>query len=161
SVVAAGQKVLNNGANRAVAFARIGIVGVVFGRVPLGVFDVDMDDEWFDVGVEFPRVLFAPGLGLAAVIVENWIGGIEEPFEAGDIVEEFEGKGPAHTAVVHAVFVDGLNAGVEEHFGDFAQAAEAFLFHLIFAVAHGKAHDANKFCAELLHARNGAFGFSE
>src|SRR5438874_11392120 len=98
TVIAAGQKVFDDGTNRAVAFAWIAIVGVVFGRVPFGVFDVDMDDEWFDVGVELPRVLFAPGLGLAAVIVENWIGGIEEQFEAGDVVEEFEGKGPAHTA---------------------------------------------------------------
>ena len=73
-----------------------------------------------DVLPILPRILFGPGLWLGAVSVEDGVGGIEDPLEAGDVLEQFDAVLPAHAAVVHAVFVNRLQAGVEEALGDFA-----------------------------------------
>ncbi len=107
--------------------------------------------------------MFAPGFGFGAVVVEDGVGGVEDEFEAGDFLKEFEGEGPAHAAVVHAVFVDGLDAVVAEELDDVAEFAEAVFGALVgvFAGADGVAHDADEFRAEALHAGDAAFGFGE
>ena len=68
---------------------------------------------------------------------------------------------PAHAAVVHAVLVDGLEAGVQEAVGHFLHAAEDLGGNLVFVIARLEAHDADVFGAEALHAGDGAFDLGE
>src|ERR1051325_7590267 len=124
-------KVGENIADAAHAFAGHVVVGVIFGGIPGGIFNVDMRDVRPDMRVEFPGILFAPGFGFGTIVVENWIGRIENEFEAGNFFEEFERERPAHTGVVHAIFVHGLNAVIEEEFCDFAKFAETIFGALI------------------------------
>src|ERR1041385_8452324 len=90
------------------------IVGIVLGRIPNGILYMHMHDPWLYVSIELPGILFGPRLGLGSVLVENRIGGVKNPFKAGNIFQKLQGKRPAHAAVVHAVFMDGLNSGAKE-----------------------------------------------
>ena len=60
--------------------------------------------------------------------------------------------------------MDGLDAVVQEHLDENAQAAEPFLLHLVVGLAVVKtreAHDADELGSEAFHARDGAFRFRE
>ena len=119
-VVAVCYGVLQNVADASVALAGEGVVGVVFLVDPDAVLDVYVGGVFADFLPILPRILFGPGLWLGAVSVEDGVGGIEDPLEAGDVLEQFDAVLPAHAAVVHAVFVNRLQASVEETLGDFA-----------------------------------------
>ena len=63
---------------------------------------------------------------------------------------------PAHAAVVHAVFVNRLQALIEEALGDFAQSLEDELGRFVGIIGRLETHDADELGAESLHARDGA-----
>ena len=109
-----------------------------------------------DVLPVLPRILLGPRLGLGAVLVEDRVGGVEHPLEAGNFLEQLDAVLPTHAAVVHAVFVNGLQALIEEAHGDFAQSLEDELGCFVGIVGWLKAHDAYELGAEALHARDGA-----
>lgn len=144
----------------ALAFARVVVVAIVF-RGDVGrVLDVDVRDVVADVFPELPRVLAWPGFGFGTIGIEDRIACVENPFETGTFVEQIEAVLPTHAAVVHAVFVHGREAVVDEHVGDFADTFENFARDDGFVVAGFIAHDADVFGAELLHPRDAAFDFA-
>ena len=155
-VVAVGQGVAQNVPDAALSFAGEVIVGVVFLVHPGAILDVDVRGVFPDVLPVLPRVLLGPRLRLGAVGVEDGVGGVEHPLEAGDFLEQLDAVLPAHAAVVHAVFVNRLQSLVEEARGDFAESLEDELGRFIRVVGRLEAHDANVLGAESLHARDGA-----
>ena len=68
---------------------------------------------------------------------------------------------PAHAAVVHAVFMHGRDAGIEEASRDFPHPVEAFLLHLIFAVTLLVAHHPDKLGPQSLHPGDGPLHLGE
>ena len=84
-VVAVCYGVLQDVADASVALAGEGVVGVVFFVHPDAVLDVYVGGVFADVLPILPRILFGPGLWLGAVSVEDGVGGIEDPLEAGNI----------------------------------------------------------------------------
>ena len=133
----------------------------VFGWVD-AVLDMDVDDVLFHFFVKLERVLPREGLFFRAVFLENGIGGIEDELEAGDFFDKTKGVVGGKASPVHAVFVDGLEAGVGEAGVDFAEATEAFGFVLIISPRFlGIGHDADEAGAEAEHARDGAVDFGE
>ena len=70
--------------------------------------------------------------------------------------------GTGEATPVHAVLVSGDQAGVREAGGDFAQAAEAFLFVLVFSPwLLGVGHDAHNLRSQSLHTGDAALDFTE
>ena len=156
TVVAAGQQVLNHRPHRALALTRHGVVGVLARRVPARVLDVDVKDVRLHLGIELPGVLLGPRLGLRAVGVEDGIGRVENQLETGRLLQQFQRVLPAHAAVVHAVLMDGLEAGMEKHLRDLAHAGENLGGNGCFVIARLEAHHPHVFCAEPFHARDAA-----
>ncbi len=120
-----------------------------------------MGDVVADGGPKLPSVLAGPGLRQLSIGIENGVRGVEDPFESGAFFKDFECVGGAHAAVVHAVFVDWLEAGVEEHAGDFADAFEHDGRCGGLRFAGFEAHDADEFGAQFLHAGDGTADFVE
>ena len=114
-VVATGEGVLENVADAALAFAGPVVVGVVLGRVPSGVLDMDVCDMIANGEPEFPRILLGPGLRFGTIREENGVPGVEDPLKVGNFFQQFQRVLRAHATVIHAVLVNGLDAGVEEH----------------------------------------------
>ena len=114
-----------------------------------------------EVSPKFPRVLFGHGFGFAAVIIENRIGRIKDPFETRNIFQQFQSVLPTHAAIIHAVFVDRRDAGIQEAFGHFAQSMEAFLLQLILFLANRIAHDTDILAFKSLHAWDCPFHFGK
>ena len=79
-IIAASQRVAQDVAHSSLTFAWPVVVGIIFGGIPRGVLDVNVQDVIANVGPEFPRILAWPGLGLVAVTIEDRIGGVEDPF---------------------------------------------------------------------------------
>jgi hypothetical protein len=161
AVIAPVQGVAKDVADAALPFAGPVVIGVVFRGIPGGVLDMDMGDAITDLGPELPGILTWPGAGLGAVRIEDGVGGVEDPFEARHLVEEFERVSRAHAAMVHAVFVNGLKAGVEEDARDLLNPLYDLGRDPILVVVRFEAHDADVACVEALHARDGAMNFGE
>ena len=86
-VITMSQGVGNNVTHSSMTFAGPVVIGVILGRVPGGVFDMDVDDVIADVLPKFPGILLGPRFRLGAIRVEDGIGGIEYPFKAGTFIE--------------------------------------------------------------------------
>ena len=125
------------------------------------VLDVDVRGVIAHVLPEFPRALHAPRLFAAAIGIKNRVSGIEHPLEPRHFLQQFLGMLPAHTAVVHAVFVHGLQTRIEKTFCHLADALEHFRRRHRAIVGGLKGHDPHKLRAQPLHARNGAFHFGK
>ena len=67
----------------------------------------------------------------------------------------------AHTAVVHAVLVNGRDAGVEEAVGHRFYAVDDELRNGVDVGSRLEAHDAREFAAHLLHARDATIHLSD
>jgi len=113
SLVTASQRVGKNVSHAAFTFARPIVVGVLFGGIPGGILDMDMDNMVGMCSQNSQASCLGQGLGLTDP-VENGIGGIENPLKPGAFVEELQAMLPAHASVVHAVFVHRLQAGHPE-----------------------------------------------
>ena len=61
--------------------------GFALGRIG-AVFDMHVDDVFFDGAVEFERVLPGEGFRFGAVALEDGVGGVEDEFETGDFFDE-------------------------------------------------------------------------
>ena len=68
---------------------------------------------------------------------------------------------PAHAPVIHAILVDRLQAGIEEHVGHVFNAAKHRHRGFVFVIAWLEAHDANVFGAQAFHSRDGALDFGQ
>src|SRR5262249_33657289 len=128
---------------------------------PCSVLDVNVDDMVADMGPEFPGILPRPGLRSATVGIENGIRRIENPLEPGNILNQLERVPPAHTAEIHAVLVDGLDAGIEKAFSDLSHAMEYLGWRFLVRVSGFIAHDPNELALEALHAGDRPVNFSE
>ena len=107
-VVAVCYGVLQDVADASVALAGEGVVCVVFLVHPDAVLDVDVGGVFADVFPVIPGILLGPRLGLKAIGVEDGVGGVKDPLEAGDFFDQFDAVLPTHAAMVHAVFVNRL-----------------------------------------------------
>ena len=161
SVIAASKGVLENVAHPTLPFSWPIIIGVIFGRVPGGILDVDVRDMIAHMFPKLPWVLLRPGFRFGTIGVENGIGGVKHPFETGTFVEQLEGVLPTHAAVIHAVFVNRLQARVEEHISNIFDAAENFSWDFMFVITWFETHDANVSRAQTLHAWDSALDFGE
>src|SRR2546423_599596 len=63
---------------------------------------------------------------------------------------------PTHAAVIHAILMHRLNAGVEEHAGRFPNALKHLGGNSVFVIGWLEAHDADEFRAQPLHSGNGS-----
>ena len=115
---------------------------------------MNVDNVLFDVAPEFPGILLRPGFDFAAIRIEHRVGRIEHEFEARNFVEQIQREWPAHTTVIHAILMHGLNAGIEESVGHFADALKNLGWSPALLVGRFEAHDANVLCAEPLHPRD-------
>ena len=157
AVVAAPHEVRDDALHVALALAGVGVVHAAVD--PVAVLDVDVGDVVLHGVVELPRALARPGLGLGPVGQHHGVAGVEDELQAGDVVQHVERVAPAAAGVVHAVLVQRLQAGVEEHPDDGLQALPAPLAHLVLrrtALEHLPAHDADHLRPEALHARDRA-----
>ena len=75
--------------------------------------------------------------------------------------EQFQGVPPAHAAVVHAILMHRLQAGVAKHSCHLCDAAENLRRDDAFVVTRLVTHDADKSCAEPLHAGNAPIDFRQ
>ena len=160
-VIAPRERIPKNLAHPALAFAGPVVIGVVLRGVPCGVLDVDVHGMIAHVLPELPRVLFRPRLGLGAVGIKDGIGRVEDPLEAGNFVQQLQRVLPAHAAIVHAVLVDGLQAGIKKHVCHVLHAAEDFRGYLILLIARLETHHPDVLRAEPLHPGYGPLHLGE
>ena len=158
-IVASPQSIRENALHLPLPFSGPVVVRVILRRNPSGVLYVDVRDVIPHGGPKLPCVLLGPRRGEPAVSVENRVGGVEDPLHAGAVLQHFQRMGGAHAAVIHAVLVDRCEAGVREHLHDLAHPLEDDGRRDRVRVLRLETHDANKFCAQPLHAWDGAAHF--
>ena len=94
--------------------------------------------------------------------MEGGVCGVEDELEARNFFDEAESVIGRKATPVHAVFVNGLEAGVGKAAVDFTEAAEALVLMLIASPGFlGVGHDADELGAKALHPRDGALDLSK